>query len=41
MILTKNGLLSYDLDGQRFKTTEKGLGFLNVYSQMDGMIKAA
>ncbi len=41
MILTKNGLLSYDLDGQRFKTTEKGLGFLETYNQMDGMIKAA
>lgn len=41
MILTKNGLLSYDLDGQTFKTTERGVRFLETYNQMDGMIKAA
>jgi predicted transcriptional regulator len=41
MILTKNGLLNYDLDTQTFKTTEKGLRFLKTYYQMDGMIKAS
>jgi predicted transcriptional regulator len=40
-ILTKTDLLSYDLDTQTFKTTKKGLRFLNVYNQMDGMIKAS
>ena len=40
MMLTQNDLLSYDLDTRTFKTTEKGLRFLEVYNQMDGMIKA-
>jgi predicted transcriptional regulator len=40
MVLTQNGLLSYDVDAQTFKTTEKGLRFLDTYNQMDGMIKA-
>jgi predicted transcriptional regulator len=39
-ILTQNGLLNYDLDTQTFKTTEKGLRFLETYKQMDSMIKA-
>jgi hypothetical protein len=39
MVLTLKDLLSYDLDTQTFKTTEKGLKFLKVYNQMDGMIK--
>ena len=39
MILTKNDLLSYDLDGQTFKTTEKGLRFLEACNLMNGMIK--
>jgi predicted transcriptional regulator len=39
-ILTQNGLLSYDLDTQTLKTTEKGLRFLETYKQMDSMIKA-
>ncbi len=39
MVLTQKDLLSYDLDTQTFKTTEKGLKFLKVYNQMDGMIK--
>jgi predicted transcriptional regulator len=39
-VLTQNGLLSYDLDTHTFKTTEKGLGFLDTFNQMDGMIKA-
>ena len=39
MILTKNDLLSYDLDTQMFKTTEKGLRFLEACNLMNGMIK--
>jgi predicted transcriptional regulator len=39
MDLTQKDLLSYDLDTQTFKTTEKGLRFIEVYNQMDGMIK--
>ncbi len=38
-VLTKTDLLSYDLDTHTFKTTEKGLRFLDIYNQMDGMIK--
>jgi predicted transcriptional regulator len=41
MVLTQNGLLSYDLDTRKFKTTEKGLGFLDTFNQMDGMISEA
>jgi predicted transcriptional regulator len=40
MVLTQNGLLSYDVDAQTFKTTEKGLRFLDTYNQIDGMTKA-
>ena len=40
-VLTKIDLLSYDLYTHTFKTTEKGLRFLDIYNQMDGMIKAA
>lgn len=29
-ILSKNNLLSYDVDAQTFKTTEKGLRFLKM-----------
>ena len=29
-ILSENNLLSYDVDAQTFKTTEKGLRFLNM-----------
>jgi predicted transcriptional regulator len=39
MMLTQNDLLSYDLDTRTFKTTEKGLRLIEVYNQMDGMIK--
>jgi hypothetical protein len=38
-VLTKTDLLSYDLDTQTFKTSEKGLRFLDLYNQMDSMIK--
>jgi predicted transcriptional regulator len=40
-VLTENDLLRYDAYTQTFKTTEKGLRFLNTYNQMDGMIKTA
>jgi predicted transcriptional regulator len=40
-VLTENNLLNYDVDTQVFKTTEKGLRFIEAYNQMDGMIKAA
>jgi len=39
-VLTKTDLISYDLDTHTFKTTEKGLRFLDIYNQMDDMIKA-
>ena len=38
--LTENNLLNYDAYTQTFKTTEKGLRFLDTYNQMGGMIKA-
>ena len=34
-ILTHNGLLSFDIGTQTFKTTEKGLRFLKAYGQLD------
>ncbi len=34
-ILTHNGLLSFDVSSQTFKTTEKGLRFLKAYGQLD------
>lgn len=40
MMLTQNDLLSYDLNTRTFKTTEKGLRFIEAYDQMDGMMKA-
>jgi predicted transcriptional regulator len=40
-VLTENNLLKYDVHAQTFKTTEKGLKFLEAYRQLDGMIKAA
>src|ERR671922_543898 len=33
MVLTKSDLLSYDGETQTFKTTEKGLRFLDAYKQ--------
>jgi predicted transcriptional regulator len=38
MVLTHNGLLSYELETRTFKTTEKGLRFLYTYNQMYDMI---
>jgi predicted transcriptional regulator len=37
--LSDKELLSYDLDTHTFKTTEKGLKFLKVYSQLDQLAK--
>jgi predicted transcriptional regulator len=33
MVLTKSDLLSFDRETQTFKTTEKGLRFLDAYNQ--------
>ena len=40
MGLTESDLLRYDLDKQTFKTTEKGLRFLDAYNHMDAVMKA-
>jgi len=40
-VLTDSDLLSYDGDTQIFKTTEKGLRFLQIYNQIDDMIKTS
>ena len=39
-VLTQTDLLRYDLDKQTFKTTEKGLRFLDAYNHMDAVMKA-
>jgi predicted transcriptional regulator len=39
MVLTQNGLLSYDLDTHTFKTTQKGLRFLEIYNNISDVIK--
>jgi predicted transcriptional regulator len=39
-VLTKGELLRYDLDTQTFKTTAKGLRFLDTRNQMDQMVAA-
>jgi predicted transcriptional regulator len=38
-ILTESDLLSYDLKAHTFKTTEKGLRFLNFYNEISDVIK--
>ena len=38
-ILTESNLLSYDHQAHVFKTTEKGLRFLNFYNQIGYVIK--
>jgi predicted transcriptional regulator len=40
VVLMDNDLLSYDSATCKFKTTKKGLSFIEVYNQMDDMIKA-
>jgi predicted transcriptional regulator len=37
--LTERGLLRYDVDTQTFKTTQKGLRFLNTYNRIYDAIK--
>ncbi len=37
-ILTEDGLLSYDSGTQTYKTTERGLRFIQVYNQIDDVI---
>jgi predicted transcriptional regulator len=39
MLLTEHNLLRYDEDTQTFRTTEKGLQFLQIYKQIGEMIK--
>lgn len=39
-LLTEKDLLRYNKDTQTFKTTEKGLRFLQLYNQIDDIIKA-
>jgi predicted transcriptional regulator len=38
-VLTENNLLRYDIYTQTFKTTQKGLKFLQTYDQMFDLIK--
>jgi predicted transcriptional regulator len=38
MVLTESDLLRYDLEKQTFKTTEKGLKFLEAYDQMNHIL---
>ena len=38
-VLTEKDLIRYDEDTQTFKTTEKGLSFLDTYNQIGDMIK--
>jgi predicted transcriptional regulator len=37
--LTEKNLLCYDKDNGTFKTTEKGMRFLQIYGRMDDMVK--
>ncbi len=39
MLLTERGLLSYEGDTQTFKTTEKGLMFLQAYNEINQILK--
>ena len=39
-VLTESNLLSYDVDTQKFKTTEKGLKFLKAYNEAGKLIEA-
>lgn len=36
-ILIDNGLLQHDVGNQKFRITEKGLSFLQLYEQIDGL----
>ncbi len=37
--LSEKNLISYDLDSHIFKTTEKGLRFLEIYNKLDDIIR--
>ena len=37
--LGEKNLLSYDLDSHTFKTTERGLRFLEIYNKLDDIIR--
>jgi predicted transcriptional regulator len=39
-VLTESDLLSYDVNTQKFKTTEKGLKFLKAYNEAGKLIEA-
>jgi predicted transcriptional regulator len=39
-VLTECDLLSYDLETHTFKTTEKGLRFLEIYNRISDVVKA-
>jgi predicted transcriptional regulator len=39
MFLTERDLLCYDKDSGTFKTTEKGLRFLQIYGRVEDMIR--
>jgi predicted transcriptional regulator len=39
MLLIRTGLLHYDEEMQTFKTTEKGLRFLQTYNHIDQILK--
>jgi predicted transcriptional regulator len=41
LLLTEKDLLRYERDTKTFKTTEKGLRFLQVCNQIDDMMKKA
>jgi predicted transcriptional regulator len=38
-VLSQSDLLSYDFVNRTFKTTEKGLRFLNLYNQIEQLMK--
>lgn len=38
ILLVENGLLEHDEVGRTYKTTEKGLKFLNIYEQMEELM---
>jgi len=40
VLLTEKDLLRYNKDTQTFKTTEKGMRFLQIYNQINDIIKA-
>ncbi len=39
MILSNKNLLSYDLNTNTFKTTEKGIIFLEIYNKLDDIMR--